>query len=201
MANNHVHTVLYIVMVGQGRIVSGKCPEESGKRKKSNIVADCSYDQPSNRRRNPAPQYIESLETRLARAEALLKTVLPDVDLNDPNIDATIARQSSNAKTSQERASMSEAEQDAQLSSMIAMTGQLDLDEHGRWDFHVSTGSLFSTFDGNYSFQNFHLRMYYSPSLLLNFILLILIRSLGWLFRYGIPGLPARTIWRFTWSR
>lgn len=121
------------------RAVSGKYPKEII----VTLVADCSYDQPSNRRRNPAPQYIESLETRLARAEALLKRVLPDVDLNDPNIDATIARQSSHAKTSQGRAAVSEAEQDAQLSSMIAMTGQLDLDEHGRWDFHVSIGRLF----------------------------------------------------------
>lgn len=130
-------------MVGEGRRFPGNTPRNRKRGNNSNILADCSYDQPSNRRRNPAPQYIESLETRLARAEALLKTVLPDVDLNDPNLDATIAdRQSSNAKTSKGRAAMTDAEQDAQLSSMIAMTGQLDLDEHGRWDFHVSIGSL-----------------------------------------------------------
>ncbi|CAG8960484.1 hypothetical protein HYFRA_00008203 [Hymenoscyphus fraxineus] len=106
---------------------------------------DCSYDQPSNRRRNPAPQYIESLEKRLQKAEVLLRTFLPDVDLDDPNIDAVIADrqgQASDAKISQSRAA--EAEQDAQLSSMIALTGQLDLDEEGRWDFHGgSSGTVF----------------------------------------------------------
>src|SRR3954471_17345081 len=54
---------------------------------------DCTYDQPSNRRRNPAPQYIEALETRLQRAESLLRTFLPNVDLNDPSIDATALQQ------------------------------------------------------------------------------------------------------------
>ncbi|CAG8981788.1 hypothetical protein HYALB_00004731 [Hymenoscyphus albidus] len=106
---------------------------------------DCSYDQPSNRRRNPAPQYIESLEKRLQKAEVLLRTFLPDVDLDDPNIDAIIADrqgQASDAKISQSRAAG--AEQDAQLSSMIALTGQLDLDEEGRWDFHGgSSGTVF----------------------------------------------------------
>ncbi|KAG0639487.1 hypothetical protein HOY80DRAFT_886223 [Tuber brumale] len=48
---------------------------------------ECTYDQPSNRRRNPAPQYIEALETRLHRMEALLKVLLPDVDVNHPDFD------------------------------------------------------------------------------------------------------------------
>ncbi|EHK98054.1 hypothetical protein M7I_6102 [Glarea lozoyensis 74030] len=77
------------------------------------------------------------------RAETLLKTVLPDVDLNDPtDIDVAIAQRQANAKDSTGEASSNikneyEAEQDAQLRSMITSTGQLDLDEHGRWDFHL----------------------------------------------------------------
>ena len=108
-------------------------------------LPDCTYDQPSNRRRNPAPQYIEALEGRLQRAETLLKTVLPEVDLNDPaDVDVTIAQRQANAKdfAADGQGSIKnehDAEQDAQLRSMITSTGQLDLDEHGRWDFHVST--------------------------------------------------------------
>jgi hypothetical protein len=82
----------------------------------------------------------------LQRAEALLRTVLPDVDLNDPtDIDVAIAQRQATAKDSTSDASGAieneyEADQDAQLRSMITSTGQLDLDEQGRWDFHVSLG-------------------------------------------------------------
>lgn len=116
--------------------------------------ADCTYDQPSNRRRNPAPQYIEALENRLQRAETLLRTVLPNVDLNDPNID-TLILQSRQAGNSSKDVVQSTAvgksgdgsdslEQDAHLRSMIDSTGQLDLDETGHWDFHGnSSGTVF----------------------------------------------------------
>lgn len=114
---------------------------------------DCTYDQPSNRRRNPAPQYIEALESRLQRAETLLKTVFPNVDLNDPNIDALIqqGRQIGNNKdVSQSNAAgksgdgSDSSEHDAHLRSMIESTGQLDLDETGHWDFHGrSSGTVF----------------------------------------------------------
>src|SRR4051794_13309004 len=106
---------------------------------------DCTYDQPSNRRRNPAPQYIEALETRLQRAETLLRTLLPNVDLNDPNIDAVIQqrRQAGNAKALDQETKTDEST-DAQLRSMVESTGQLDLDESGHWDFHGgSSGTVF----------------------------------------------------------
>ncbi|RDL40450.1 uncharacterized protein BP5553_00429 [Venustampulla echinocandica] len=112
----------------------------------------CTYDQPSNRRRNPAPQYIEALENRLQRAEALLRTFLPNVDLHDPNIDATIQQQLQargakpfpTAESASKPTETTEEEQDAPLRSMIASTGQLDLDENGRWDFHGgSSGTVF----------------------------------------------------------
>lgn len=121
----------------------------------TNISTDCTYDQPSNRRRNPAPQYIEALENRLQRAENLLKTVLPNVDLNDPNLDADIlqGRLGASAKDLSQTAPSpansgdappNKSEQDAQLRSMIASTGQLDLDESGHWDFHGgSSGTVF----------------------------------------------------------
>jgi hypothetical protein len=111
--------------------------------------SDCTYDQPSNRRRNPAPQYIEALESRVQRAETLLRAVFPGVDLNDPNIDTLIHQQLGKIKTEAlENSSTDKSEdpnvQDAQLRSMIESTGQLDLDESGYWDFHGgSSGTVF----------------------------------------------------------
>lgn len=54
---------------------------------------ECTYDQPSNRRRNPAPQYVEALENRLHKAEALLRVVLPDINLDDPRFDVHATQQ------------------------------------------------------------------------------------------------------------
>ena len=117
---------------------------------------DCTYDQPSNRRRNPLPQYTEALENRLQRAEALLRTLLPNVDINDPNIETVILQrgQAGNVTTGPiaNQAASGETpapnpqalEQDSQLRSMIESTGQLDLDERGYWDFHGgSSGTVF----------------------------------------------------------
>ncbi|KAL6713434.1 Gypsy retrotransposon integrase-like protein 1 [Lecanora helva] len=124
---------------------------------------DCTYDQPSNRRRNPAPQYVEALEIRTRRAENLLKTVLPDVNLDDSGLD-TDASQYLNvamkngkqglptsqmrpwealAKVPKPQQSV-DGESDAMLESMVANTGSLDLDEEGNWDFYGhSSGRIF----------------------------------------------------------
>ncbi len=110
------------------------------------IISDCTYDQPSNRRRNPAPQYIEGLETRLQRAENLLRTVLPNVDLSDPEFDSILQQrlllsQPANVPPNGTKGApgsdpSSTTDQDSHLQSMIGSTGQLDLDEKGHWDFH-----------------------------------------------------------------
>jgi hypothetical protein len=118
------------------------------------IGADCTYDQPSNRRRNPAPQYIEALENRLHRAEALLRTFIPDIDMSDANLETLVqqrhgivGRETAKPEPQQDQASDGEQEscrQDAQLRSMIETTGQLDLDDHGYWDFRGgSSGTVF----------------------------------------------------------
>ncbi|KAI0199958.1 fungal-specific transcription factor domain-containing protein [Astrocystis sublimbata] len=112
---------------------------------------ECTYDKPSNRRRNPAPQYIEALENKLSRAEALLRKFMPDVDLNDPNLDPSVqqefrmreqARQKAAAAQKKDQAKSSTTEN--QLQSMITGAGQLDLNEIGDYDFHgTSSGSVF----------------------------------------------------------
>ena len=120
-----------------------------------NVRLDCTYDQPSNRRRNPAPQYIEALENRLQRAEALLRTFIPNLDIKDPNFDSIINQRQAKAVQGSTNAESQasnlpadgdkgESVQDGQLRSMIESTGQLDLDERGEWDFHGgSSGAVF----------------------------------------------------------
>lgn len=108
------------------------------------------------RRRNPAPQYIESLENRLQRAEALLKSFVPNIDPNDPNLDASIAaRLLTTSNQSPQAAVLNPSkgasnsdlkadDQEAKLQSMILSTGQLQLDDRGHWDFHGgSSGAVF----------------------------------------------------------
>ncbi|KAM5353808.1 hypothetical protein ACJ41O_000458 [Fusarium nematophilum] len=112
---------------------------------------ECTYDKPSNRRRNPAPQYIEALESRLQRAESLLHKFMPDVDLADPNLDPAIQQEFRNRENARAQATKARQTQpappdpnDAHLTSMIDSVGQLDLDEKGSWDFHgISSGAVF----------------------------------------------------------
>ncbi|KAH8701285.1 fungal-specific transcription factor domain-containing protein [Phaeosphaeriaceae sp. PMI808] len=113
---------------------------------------ECTYDQPSNRRRNATPQYIEALESQLKRAKALLHVVFPTVDLNDPSIDAhlqsgllpqlpTAAPRQQTVPTDP-RLVHSQGEllvddvNDSHLEAMVKATGHLDLDEEGNWDYH-----------------------------------------------------------------
>ncbi|KAI1769169.1 hypothetical protein GGR53DRAFT_517382 [Hypoxylon sp. FL1150] len=112
---------------------------------------DCTYDKPSNRRRNPAPQYIEALENKLSRAETLLRKFMPDVDLNDSSLDPAVQQEFRMREQARLRAaatkgkhSSSSSSLDAQLHSMIETVGQLDLDERGDYDFQGnSSGTVF----------------------------------------------------------
>ncbi|KAK8172028.1 fungal-specific transcription factor domain-containing protein [Phyllosticta citrichinensis] len=125
---------------------------------------ECTYDQPSNRRRNAAPQYVEALENRLKRAEALLAAILPNVNLDDPAIAAGLQEgvlpqmQQSQPYTPSENATsvnsaqitpkannlipQAQQREEGQLESMVRATGQLDLDEHGYWDYHGHSSGL-----------------------------------------------------------
>lgn len=115
------------------------------------------YDQPSNRRRNATPQYIESLETQLKRAKALLHVVLPTVDLNDSNIDVHLQNGllpqlpavascpsmfPDGLRMVPQPANPAESVPESHLEAMVKATGQLDLDEEGNWDYHGHSSGL-----------------------------------------------------------
>ncbi|WEW55242.1 Gypsy retrotransposon integrase-like protein 1 [Emydomyces testavorans] len=117
----------------------------------------CTYDQPSNRRRNAAPQYIEALEARLQKAEAILRAILPKVDLDDPSLDcsnveqfiSTLEKNKCEIKPEPEpepetKATCSSSEQcdESLLESMVENTGALDLDDQGYWDYHGQSSGL-----------------------------------------------------------
>ncbi|KAF2101209.1 hypothetical protein NA57DRAFT_25191, partial [Rhizodiscina lignyota] len=115
---------------------------------------ECTYDQPSNRRRNAAPQYIEALEKRLKRMETILNIVLPGVDVEDPNLEAALQQNAFQLKPGaitngvgatqmgDRTAPHVEGGGESQLESMVKSTGQLDLDEEGHWDFHGHSSGL-----------------------------------------------------------
>ncbi|KAF1941629.1 transcriptional activator Mut3p [Clathrospora elynae] len=119
---------------------------------------ECTYDQPSNRRRNATPQYIEALESQLKRAKALLHVVLPTVDLNDPSIDAHLQSgllsqlplaaprptvMPMDIRAPQQHGNPPPEEMpDSHLEAMVKATGQLDLDEEGNWDYQGHSSGL-----------------------------------------------------------
>jgi len=101
------------------------------------------------------------LEIKLQRAEALLQTVFPDVDLDDqrldnrfpPSVQPSIKQETAATSQAQllgwespniQRAGTAETEKDSMLESMVENTGSLDLDDEGHWDFYGhSSGRAF----------------------------------------------------------
>lgn len=136
----------------------------------ANHLLDCTYDQPSNRRRNPAPQYVEALEARMHKAEALLRSVLPDINLDDPQLDmhATEQRLIAAHRDKQSAGSASkplagsnsgsgsgsgsgatapaetgqEGGEESLLETMVDNSGCLDRDDQGHWDYHGHTSGI-----------------------------------------------------------
>lgn len=113
---------------------------------------ECSYDRPSNRRRNPDPQYVAALEHRLQKAETLLQSVLPPVDLDDPQLDvhAMKHRFAAAGKHVTEEAKPSSGQADTApqkgdeglLEIMVDDLGCLDRDDQGHWDYHGHTSGI-----------------------------------------------------------
>lgn len=152
-ASSPAHTAPYTAMVSatEGTPISP-----------THAVPECTYDQPSNRRRNPAPQYIEGLEHRVHRAETLLRMLMPDLDLRDPAIDVAVAQgyipgmDKPRAPRPDDRRPHPPAPQppahtpsgaidngkDTNLESMVRAVGQFDLDENGNWDYHGHSSGL-----------------------------------------------------------
>lgn len=102
--------------------------------------AECTYDQPSNRRRNATPQQVENLEKQLKRTQAILKLLMPNVDLNDPNLEAKL--QQGLLPPSHSSSNGTPIGGDAHLESMVKATGQLELDEQGNFEFHGHSSGL-----------------------------------------------------------
>ncbi|KAJ4360834.1 Gypsy retrotransposon integrase-like protein 1 [Didymosphaeria variabile] len=119
---------------------------------------ECTYDQPSNRRRTAAPQYIEALESQLKRAKTILSIVFPTLDIGDASIDAHLqsgmlpqfpaapARpqpfQEPRSAPRRDDPARVEDTTDSHLESMVKATGNLDLDEDGNWDYHGQSSGL-----------------------------------------------------------
>ncbi|PNS20134.1 hypothetical protein CAC42_5584 [Sphaceloma murrayae] len=121
---------------------------------------DCTYDQPSNRRRNPVPAYVEALEARVHRAEGLIQMIAPNLDLNDPALDIAVRHgyipglksalppQQPDQKSQHPPqnngipTSNSADKKDQDLESMIRAVGLLDMDENGNWDYHGHSSGL-----------------------------------------------------------
>ncbi|QIW95518.1 hypothetical protein AMS68_001036 [Peltaster fructicola] len=127
---------------------------------------ECTYDQPSNRRRNPAPQYVESLEHRVHRAETLLHILIPNLDLNDPGIEAAVAQgwipgapgkgdptaaltsslptaaASSAAPAVNASSAPTALKGEANLESMVRAVAQLDIDNYGNYSYHGHSSGL-----------------------------------------------------------
>lgn len=102
---------------------------------------ECSYDQPSLRRRNAGNQYVESLEQRLRAMKTIFKTFLPQVDLNDLNvpIDEDWALQR-NALTK----SISNDDDQTSVGKMVDGLGGMHVDENGYKEFRgESAGATF----------------------------------------------------------
>lgn len=122
---------------------------------------DCTFDQPSNRRRNPVPAYVEALEARVHLAEGLIRMIAPSLDLNDPALEIAVRHgyipglkpsaqnaaqdaktpltgQSGPQKTAQKHGNKTETD----LESMIQAVGQIDLDENGNWDYRGHSSGL-----------------------------------------------------------
>ncbi|KAL9100115.1 MAG: hypothetical protein Q9163_004476 [Psora crenata] len=139
--------------------VAGPMPKRRRVARACDECRQCRYDQPSNRRRGPGPKYIEALEIKLQRAEKILQSVLPDVNLDDPALAASMPQpnpciepEDLPGTPAQQRQSVrqgkpqnvSYCEKDAMLESMVENIGLLDLDDEGYWDFHGhSSGRAF----------------------------------------------------------
>ena len=83
----------------------------------------------------------------MQKTEAILRSVLPGVDLDDPKFDARgveqIVESSKAAGDAKKEAGAPKAEDDGQLQPMVDRVGSLDLDDQGNWDFHGHSSGFY----------------------------------------------------------
>ncbi len=102
---------------------------------------------------------MRALEARLRRAEAIVRAIAPELDLNDPSLDATesariiaslgrerpqeglLLQTSSTSRTDEEQSA--ENTHEPFLETMMENFGFLDLDDGGHWDYHGHSSWIF----------------------------------------------------------
>ena len=110
---------------------------------------ECTYDQPDKRTTRLSRMEVDELRMKLQRARSILNALLPDLDVDDPNLDAEIlskVRMPANVQSpattgvkspdpALQGSQHTAAEQDVQLETVLDATGRLDLDELGNWRY------------------------------------------------------------------
>jgi len=143
MGNIRVHIVLFTAMVrGESYLLELN--------RETNSNPDCTYDQPSNRRRNPGPLYIEGLEKDKQQLATLVRLLRPDINPFDSSFDADklISEMQGSNRTdesmegSPEGLGAESSDADSMLESMVETAGRLEIDETGAMDFHGHSSSI-----------------------------------------------------------
>jgi hypothetical protein len=125
------------------------------------LMVACSYDQPSQRRRNPQPQYMEALERQVKTLSSILKTNCPQIDISEVTsaIDVNSLREA--VRQNQLRGSISEERdelpgeadgqqlpnatgrrEDNMLESMVQDRTHMKIDRQGSIDYRGSSSSF-----------------------------------------------------------
>jgi len=127
---------------------------------KADSCLACSYDQPSQRRRNPQPQYMEALERQVKVLTSLLKTNCPNIDLSEitagdvNNLREAVRQNQLRGSTSEEREDIagdgeqggnsSGRREDNMLESMVQEVNSsvMKIDRQGSIDYRGSSSSF-----------------------------------------------------------
>jgi hypothetical protein len=113
-------------------------------------LLECTYEQPSNRRRYDLPQYVKALENQLKKAQAILKLVMPDADFDDSELEIKLRRNLSSPQSplraitpSTVNGRLATDQLDTDIDDHLeSSTEQLDLDEQGTLEYHGHSSGL-----------------------------------------------------------
>ena len=103
---------------------------------------ECTYDRPNVRtRRMLSQKEIIELESKLQRAQNILKAISPELDVDSPNLEADMLSKlgvlaNDGVISTPVKSEASSMPQDIPLETVLEATGQLDLDEQGNWSYH-----------------------------------------------------------------